>query len=144
MKVVINNDYGGFGLSAKAKKRYLELNGQQAYFYKQVTRFATYVEKYERIDNVEDANGIFVICTTKDHGKLLSDFPDDVFHSSALSRYDPILVQVVEELGKSASGCYANLKVVDIENGRYFKIDEYDGYESIQYRDIDDEWMLAQ
>ena len=34
--------------------------------------------------------------------------------------------------------------VVETENGRWYKINEYDGYESIEYRDIDDEWELAE
>ena len=34
--------------------------------------------------------------------------------------------------------------VVEIENGRQYKIDECDDYESIEYRDIDDEWELAE
>ena len=87
---------------------------------------------------------MFVYCTTYDQGKTLSDFPENTVHSCDIERYDPNLVQVVEELGPEASDRYANLTVVEIENGRYFKIYEYDGYESIQYRDVDDEWILAQ
>jgi hypothetical protein len=60
-----------------------------------------------------------------------------------LNRADKHLVQVVEELGRDANGSHARLEVVDIETGRWFKIDEYDGYEEIEYRDIDSDWVLA-
>ena len=35
MKIVINVCFGGFSLSNKAIKRYLELKGEECYFYKQ-------------------------------------------------------------------------------------------------------------
>ena len=84
----------------------------------------------------------FIACPTT-REKLFRIIQKNIFHSCELKRSDPILVQVVEELGAESFGKYANLEVVDIEKGRWFKIDEYDGYESIQYRDIDDEWILA-
>ena len=143
MKIVINDDYGGFGLSPKGKQRYLELKGQKAYFY-QRTSYELYNTTFERIDDIDDITDIFFYCTTRDQGKLISDYPENIFYSGSIKRNDPILVQVVEELGDEASGECATLKIVEIENGRWFKIDEYDGWESIQYRDIDDEWILAE
>ena len=60
-----------------------------------------------------------------------------------LKRNDKYLVQVVEELREEANGSYSFLKVVDIEPGRWYRIEEYDGYEDIRYRDLDDGWLLA-
>ena len=60
-----------------------------------------------------------------------------------LKRTDKYLVQVVEELGIEANGSYSFLKIVDIDPGRWYRIEEYDGYEYILYRDIDDDWQLA-
>ena len=34
MKIVINSQYGGFGLSILAIKEFLKLKGKEAYFYK--------------------------------------------------------------------------------------------------------------
>jgi len=47
-------------------------------------------------------------------------------------RNDPILIQVVEELGEeAASGKLAELKIVDIPNGIKWEIDDYDGIETV-------------
>lgn len=44
-------------------------------------------------------------------------------------RSDPLLVKVVEELGESANGGFAELKVVEIPDDVDFTIEEYDGVE---------------
>ena len=54
------------------------------------------------------------------------------------------LIQAVEEFSEEANTTVSRFTVVEIENGRWYKINEYDGYESIEYRDIDDEWELAE
>lgn len=145
MKIVINSIYGGFGLSPKGEQRYLELKGHKAYFYKQSKyNYADNTLEFTRVDNIEDVPDLFFYCTTYDQGKTISDYPKDVFHCRNLERSDPLLVQVVEELGVESFGRCAHLEIVDIEKGSWFKIDEYDGLEFIQYRDIDDEWILAE
>ena len=145
MKIVINSCYGGFSLSPKGERRYLELKGLKSYFYKQTKyNYSNGKTEFTRIDNIDDVPDLFFYCTTYDQGKTLPDYPKDIFHSRDLKRSDPILVQVVEELGAESFGKCANLEIVDIDKGRWFKINEYDGYESVQYRDIDDEWILAE
>lgn len=145
MKVVINNCYGGFSLSPKGERRYLELKGLDSYFYKQISyRFDTGHVEFTRIDNIEDVPDLFSYCTTVDQGKVIYDYPKNTFRPGELKRNDPILVHVVEELGAESFGKCASLEVIEIENGRWFKIDEYDGLETVQYRDIDDEWILAE
>lgn len=56
-----------------------------------------------------------------------------------MSRHDTTLVQVVEELGDAASGFCGNLQITEIE-GSLYRIDEYDGNESVQTPD-DIEWV---
>lgn len=49
-------------------------------------------------------------------------------------RKDPILIEVVEELGKSASGPFAELKVVNIPDDMEYEIDDYDGMETLHQK----------
>jgi len=84
MKVVINDCYGGFGLSDKA-------------------------------DSIMDERSPFY----KEHGWLFID------------RSDPILVSVVEELGREADGFASELRIVDIPDGLEYMIQEYDGMENL-------------
>lgn len=65
-----------------------------------------------------------------------------------IPRTDKALVQVVEELVDKANGSVcghkvAQLEVVEIENGTVYRIDEYKGFESIEYRDKI-EWSVAE
>lgn len=57
-------------------------------------------------------------------------------------RHDPILVRVVEELGDAANGQCAALCIKDIPSGTQYRIDEYDGYESVATHDSY-EWETA-
>jgi len=53
------------------------------------------------------------------------------FSMYELERDDEALVAVVEQLGKSANGTYAALKVVEIPADVKYTIEEYDGVEHI-------------
>lgn len=146
MKLVINSCYGGFHLSPKALKRYLELKGKNAYFYRQTKyRYKDGIDEFTRIDNIDSIkNDLFITCTTIDYGKTTNTYPLSAFKDRPIKRNDKHLIQVVEELGEEANTTVSRLTIVEIENGRWYKIDEYDGYESIEHRDIDDEWELAE
>lgn len=61
------------------------------------------------------------------------------FYARDLNRHDPYLVQVVEELGDAASGFCGALRIEEIE-GSLYRIDEYDGYESVETPDAID-WV---
>lgn len=82
MEIVINKCYGGFGLSAKAMKRYGELEG-----------------------------------TAK------SDYD--------MERTDPLLIQVVKELGEEANANYAKLAVIEIPDDVDWELFDYDGIEMV-------------
>jgi hypothetical protein len=49
--------------------------------------------------------------------------------SYTLERNDPILIEVIEELGETANGSYAELKIVEIPDDINWVIQEYDGIE---------------
>lgn len=77
-------------------------------------------------------------------GKELSGDPewDPDKYSSPITRHDPILIKVVETLGKSASSDYANVKIAMI-NGNKYRIEEYDGAESVVEPD-DLAWIVVE
>jgi hypothetical protein len=107
MKVVINYTPGGFSLSPLAMKRLRELGSEAA------TREPIYPgEKY--------SNGSIL-----KPGSNYSSFHPDI------ARADPLLIQVVEELGKEANTSYSDLLIVEIPDGIKYHIHEYDGLESI-------------
>ena len=63
--------------------------------------------------------------------ETLAGMPTDehLKHTGFLGRDDPILIQVVEQLGKLAEDALAELKIVEIPNGIEWQIEEYDGKE---------------
>ena len=113
VKVVINQCFGGFGLSAQAKQKYLEIKGVTG-----------------------------VVIKKNDWGHLTAFVIGAEHFDGDMDRTDPILVQVVEQLGKHANGAHAKLKVVDVGKGVRYRISEYDGNEHIEYAD-DVDWSVG-
>ena len=123
-KVVYNACYGGFGLSNEAGELYIKKSGLIAY--QMNDGWCTYWF-------TEESNGRTVEQMFKDGVKDIS--------LSYLDRHDPVLVEVVEELGsKKASGHCAELQIHETESLCY-KIDEYDGFESVVTKDTDSGWV---
>ena len=115
-KIVYNGCYGGFSLSAAAMRRYAEIKGWQ----------------YREPDGSIWHSG----CMIDSQGEELSEY-DLEGH-----RTDPVLVQVVEELGERANGMCAELRIYEIVAGTKYRIDEYDGLEHIETED-DIRWSVA-
>lgn len=84
-RIVINDCYGGFGLSTRALEEYKKLAG-----------------------------------ITKND-----------FYDSQIPRDDPYLIQIVRNLGMSANGSHANLKIVEIPGDVEWIVQDYDGVEWI-------------
>ena len=57
-------------------------------------------------------------------------------------RDDPVLIQVIEKLGKKANGRCAQIKIEDVPKGALWRIDEYDGNESVMTQDAY-EWKVT-
>ena len=146
-KIVINSCYGGFSLSAKAVKRLAELNGKECYFFS--NDYITNVYTPLTVDECDAEKGwrrwiAFTIPNPNEYLPKECRGADGTYKNynaeySKISldtrpdeRDDPLLVQVVEELGKEASGQFAKLKVVIIPGGIDWEISEYDGHESIE------------
>jgi len=103
-KIVINACHGGFGLSHEAMMRYAEIKGINL-----VWEDGRWGKLYYK-DSVSD---------------------DNHFSDRDIPRDDPVLVQVVEELGHDADGFAANLKIVEIPDDVEWHIAEYDGSEHV-------------
>lgn len=128
MKVVINKCFGGFSLSPKCLKRWMELKGKTAYFYIESNGKLTPIDvdaipkiSWDWLAFLQD--GFTDSKTAFNSGSYIHNRPDD--------RADPDLIKAVEELGKEANGARAELEIVDIPEDLKYYIDDYDGRESI-------------
>jgi hypothetical protein len=136
-KIVYNACYGGFGLSHEAVMRYAEIKGMTLYSEK--TSLLTHYyhcppEDYKRIREEVEANpvraGSYVLSNSL------------YFSYRNIERTDPALVQVVEELGEAAGGQFAKLCIKELPAGTLYRIDEYDGYETVETNNSY-EWKVA-
>jgi hypothetical protein len=59
-----------------------------------------------------------------------------------IARTDPILVQVIEELGEEANNWASNLKITAVHAGTKYRIEGYDGMETVMTVE-DYEWETA-
>jgi hypothetical protein len=139
-KIVINNCYGGFGLSPKAQKRYLKLTGKKCYFYNQTkSKYSPGdggVDEYT-IRTDEEAENMYMVYTIiKYLGDKTDKLPNDAFWNEDVYgdsyRSDPVLIQVVEELGEEANGHCAQLEIIEIpDDVKDWYICDYAGIESV-------------
>ena len=139
MKIVINDKFGGFGLSHKAVMRYAEIKGIKLYPWLDETTF-----KYCPDNNFDNALLVHYSTVPKEEydkfSKLWSAtaIEDRVnlgnggyFSSCDIERTDPALIQLIEEMGDLANGHCAALKIIKIPDGTDWQIEEYDGTEWI-------------
>ena len=140
-KVVYNDKFGGFNLSREACKRYWELQGKEVWIeqykeFKSLDMFTVWlVPPEERAVKPEPWYSAPIeerIAYNKKHS-------EQTWYYGNVDRHDPILVQVVEELGDKANGSYAKLAIEEV-SGPY-RIDEYDGYETVKEPDGYD-WII--
>ena len=129
-EIVINECFGGFGLSKKAVMRYAELKGIKLFPWIDDTTKKVYKER-AKIDNPQ----IILHYATKDV-KDETDYKkkggDNIYWSERdIKRDDEELVQVVKELGNKANGNHSELKIVEIPSNIEWEISDYDGMETI-------------
>ncbi|KKM74320.1 hypothetical protein LCGC14_1401510 [marine sediment metagenome] len=120
MKVVLNRDVGGFGFSNTAFEMLIQLG------------FSHIHEKDEAKEdfNLRDLKIIIFEETEDDllgikYGILQNDFEDEDLRSH------PLVVQVVEELGKRAWGGSARLEIAEIPSDIDWRIDIENGFERV-------------
>jgi hypothetical protein len=135
-KIVINDCYGGFGLSHEAVMRYLELAGEDVWP-EEPEKFAnligpTYWLVAPDTPRVPAQPDDWHSMTLQERAAHNAAYACQVFTPREIARDDPYLVQVVEELGsKAVSGSHASLKVITIPADVEWQIEEYDGAEWI-------------
>lgn len=124
MKVVINSCHGGFNLSDEAIKLCLERG----------MRLTTLDKKGQYNDPTAD----FVVYKQQNprdsRFHVVNKWNEEILHNDCNAfRSNPILIQVVEELGEKANGRYAKLKIIEIpfDGPEGWEVDEYDGSECI-------------
>lgn len=111
MRLVINAKCGGFGLSETAVRRYLQIKGVPVW-----------------VENRSVLGGALYWLAP---AQGVDTDERERFDDRNLERDDPVLLQVVEELGDAASGRFAQLKIVEIPDGVKWKIYEREGEEWI-------------
>lgn len=94
MKIVVNKQFGGFGLSDEAIQRYGELAG---------------LKLAQRSPPEGDAFSNYKFWVDVGGGE-----EEELFSIYSLDRADPILVQVVEEMGPASFGRFSTLEIVDV------------------------------
>jgi hypothetical protein len=107
MKIVINKKHGDFRLSEEAVLLYGDKKG--------LNIIAKEDEKVKTIT----------------HYFLNEEKEENGFGEWEIERNDPILVEVVEQLGDLANGHYSKLKVVEVPDDVKWYIHDYDGIEQV-------------
>ena len=138
-KIVINGCFGGFSLSHEGCVRYAELAGIDLHWYFDEIAERVYGDEYREksdlrhyttapIPGLNDGDVYGGMGDETPESKFLND---NYWSCRDLERDDPLLIQVVEELGEKANGRCAKLEVVEIPADVQWEIDEYDGNEHI-------------
>lgn len=144
-KIAYNACYGGFGLSHDAIMRYAELKGITIYPFvdrrladeAQISYKAP--DRYRRASKAEAQQSLMVhYCATAEFSNESYWSPHEAFRDRA----DPVLIQVIEELGDKANSRFSKIKFKEVPSGTLYRIDEYDGNESVSTQSTY-EWSVA-
>jgi len=134
MKIVINECYGGFGLSKEACQRYFDLKGQQVWIevdkkFSALDMFTVWLVSPEKRLEIKEGEAYHKMSRDERREYNWKYSQQIWYQGDNLTRNDPILVQVVEEMGDKASGRHAKLAIVEIPDDVHWIIEEYDGKE---------------
>jgi hypothetical protein len=145
-KIAYNACFGGFSISHEAVMRYAELRGVAVYPLKD-DRFSFTTYWTVAPDNPERQRAERIQNNWADSPQEERVWSNKFCDDNQLDirghiRTDPILIQVIEELGDAANGMCAALAIAEIPEGTKYRIDEYDGRESVMTPD-DYVWQTA-
>ena len=133
-RVVYNNCYGGFGLSKEACQRYWDIKGQQVWIeqdtqFKSSDMFTVWLVPPGERPTRPTKNKDFYSMTMDERVAYNKAYSEQTWYYMNVSRHDPALIQVVEELGEKANGDHADLQIEEVDG--IYKIEEYDGNETV-------------
>ena len=142
-KVVYNSCYGGFSLPKEACKRYWEIKGQSVWIeddarFSSLGIFTVWLVSPEERLELKDSKE-FTSMSMDERIEYNKKYAEQTWTYSGIERHDPVLVQVVEELGDKANGKCASLSIEEVFGP--YRIDEYDGMESVETPDSY-EWIV--
>lgn len=145
-KIAYNACYGGFGLSEAAIIRYAELRGLRVWPEKD-PRFPSIVHYWTCPPEKRPAEILshedFYAAPMEARAASNQAYRDSQITDRDIERDDPLLIQVIEELGsEGASDAHAKLSIEEIPIGTKYRIDEYDGNETVVTQDAY-EWKTA-
>lgn len=140
-KIIYNACFGGFSVSEAGMRRYAELKGVPLYVEGDEWNKTYWLVPPEERGEVLSAVG-WITAPTEERTKSNAAYARLTISSRDFDRCDPVLVQVIEELGEAASGAHAKLRVAEVASGSRYRIDEYDGLERVGTPDSY-EWMVA-
>lgn len=145
-KVILNKCYGLFRVSPKGYSLYAEKIGKTLYYYRgNHDAENTLIYTKENLSEfIKDEPTLLYFYSFVDHGEKIihSSFDDKREGCLVLDekhRFDPVLIEVIEELGDDASATMSELKVVEIPDdvAEDYMIDDYDGFEMLHKRVIE-------
>ncbi len=137
MKLVINNCYGGIGLSLISKIHLAHKKGIEVYPYKtSFFDFENGTQVYQKILKPEESESSSVRLLTQEQlqDKFVCEIdrrPDEWTFDIDNHRTDKDLISVIEEDGELANDRYSKLAIVEIPEGFDYKISDYDGVETV-------------
>ena len=131
MKIAINRCYGGFGISEKALMLYAKKKGFTLYSYQSDHNGKS--SFYKEVES-NDRPWCIHYCTKKlnlqeSNEDISKEMNDNYFSQRDIERNDPVLIEVIEELGEEANGNHASIEIVNIPDDVKWEIQEYDGQE---------------
>jgi len=152
MKIVINKCFGGFSLSPLAVKRLAELQGRPCYFFRNANVNGKLdLHGYESVTLEEASDSFMFFAFDVPNPNDVLAYPENWHelpleerkrynenHSAhslkddgSIPRNDPLLIQVIEELGEVANTKVSQLEIVEIPDDVEWEISEYDGSEHV-------------
>jgi hypothetical protein len=129
MEIIINNDYGGWGISnlalielIKRKAKCIETFTPEKYYGSKARWDEDFKTRFTEVSNGYYVNDTYCLVYK---GGMLYDV------NTEKARTDKDLIDILKTMGKKAHGSLSLLKIVEIPDGINYEIDDYDGVESI-------------